>query len=80
MKIIIYVLIWFFIVILLLDIEMPIQIILAKSELHGFGLKRDHLIQLNNTVNKLMEHISEQGFELSRTKFNMQSALEWAKV
>jgi len=59
---------------------MPLQIILAKSELYGFGLNRDYLLELNETVNKLMETISKQGFELSGTKFNMQSRLEWAKV
>lgn len=59
---------------------MPIQIILAKMELHGFGLNKDHLIQLYDTVNNLMESISQQGLELSGTKFNMQSTLEWAKV
>lgn len=64
----------------LLDIEMPIQIILAKMELHGFGLNKDHLVELYDTVNNLMENISQQGFELSGTKFNMQSTLEWAKV
>lgn len=66
--------------ILLLDIEMPIQIILAKMEMYGFGLNKDHLIELNNTVNKLMENISKEGYELSGTKFNMQSTIEWAKV
>lgn len=59
---------------------MPIQIILAKMELHGFGLDKDHLLELNNTVNKIIENISEQGYELSGTRFNMQSTLEWAKV
>lgn len=64
----------------LLEIEMPIQIILAKSELYGFGLNKDYLLELSKTVNKLMENISEQGFELSGTKFNMHSTLAWAKV
>jgi len=59
---------------------MPIQIILAKMELYGFGLNKEHLVELNNTVNKLMANISEQGFEQSGTRFNMQSTLEWAKV
>lgn len=59
---------------------MPIQIILAKMELYGFGLNKDHLLKLNDTVNKLIENISEQGYELSGTRFNMQSTLEWAKV
>lgn len=59
---------------------MPIQIILAKSELYGFGLNKEQLVDLNDTVNKLMKHISEQGFEFLGTKFNMQSTLEWAKV
>lgn len=59
---------------------MPIQIILAKMELYGFGLNRDHLVELHETVNNLMEKISQQGLELSGTKFNMQSTLEWAKV
>lgn len=49
-------------------------------ELHGFGLNKDYLVQLYDTVNNLMESISQQGFELSGTKFNMQSTLEWAKV
>jgi len=65
---------------LLLDIEMPIQIILAKMELYGFGLNKEHLVELNDTVNKLMANIAEQGFEQSGTRFNMQSTLEWAKV
>lgn len=59
---------------------MPIQIILAKMELYGFGLNKDHLVEMNGTVNKLMEYISEQGLELSGIRFNMQSTLEWAKV
>lgn len=59
---------------------MPIQTILAKMELHGFGLNKECLVKLSNTVNKLLEDISEQGRELSGTKFNMQSTLEWAKV
>lgn len=59
---------------------MPVQIILAKMELHGFGLNKDHLVQLYDIVNNLMESISQQGLELSGTKFNMQSTLEWAKV
>lgn len=59
---------------------MPIQIILAKMELYGFGLNKDYLVELNDTVNKLMKNISEQGHELSGIKFNMQSILEWAKV
>lgn len=59
---------------------MPIQIILAKMELYGFGLNKKHLTELNDTVNKLMKNISEQGTELAGTKFNMQSTLEWAKV
>ncbi|KAE9543083.1 hypothetical protein AGLY_002994 [Aphis glycines] len=62
------------------DIEMPIQIILAKMELYGFGLNKEHLIELNDTVNKLMVNISKQVFEYSGIKFNMQSPLEWAKV
>ncbi|XP_003248103.1 DNA polymerase theta isoform X1 [Acyrthosiphon pisum] len=62
------------------DIEMPIQIILAKMELYGFGLNKKHLVELNDTVNKLMANISEQGFEQSGIRFNMQSTLEWAKV
>lgn len=67
-------------IIVLLDIEMPLQIVLAKMELYGFGLNKNHLVELNDTVNKLMENISKQGFELTGTKFNMQSTLEWAKV
>lgn len=59
---------------------MPIQIILAKMELYGFGLNKEYLTELNGTVNKLLEDISKQGFELSGIKFNMQSTLEWAKV
>lgn len=59
---------------------MPIQIVLAKMELYGFGLNKDHLVELNDTVNKLMANISEQGFEQSGTRFNMQSTIEWAKV
>jgi len=59
---------------------MPIQIILAKMELYGFGLNKEHLVELNDTVNKLMSNISEQGFEQAGTRFNMQSTLEWAKV
>jgi len=59
---------------------MPIQIILAKMELYGFGLNKEHLMELNDTVNKLMENISEQGITFIETKFNMQSTLEWAKV
>jgi len=59
---------------------MPIQIILAKMELYGFGLNKEYLVELNDTVNKLMANISEQGFEQSGTRFNMQSTLEWAKV
>lgn len=59
---------------------MPLQIILAKSEMYGFGLNRDYLLELNKTVNILMETISKQGFEVSGTIFNMQSRLEWAKV
>lgn len=59
---------------------MPIQIILAKMELYGFGLNKEHLVELNDTVNKLMTNISEQGFEQSGIRFNMQSTLEWAKV
>lgn len=59
---------------------MPIQIILARMELYGFGLSKEHLIELNNTVNKLMANISKQVFENSGIKFNMQSPLEWAKV
>jgi len=64
----------------LIDIEMPIQIILAKMELYGFGLNKEYLVELNDTVNVLMTKISEQGFEQSGTRFNMQSTLEWAKV
>lgn len=59
---------------------MPIQIILAKMELYGFGLNKKHLVELNDTVNKLMENICVQGIELAGIKFNMQSTLEWAKV
>lgn len=59
---------------------MPIQIILAKLEMYGFGLKKELLIELNNTVNKLMENISQKVLELSGTKFNMHSTVEWAKV
>ncbi|XP_025201896.1 DNA polymerase theta isoform X2 [Melanaphis sacchari] len=62
------------------DIEMPIQIILAKMELYGFGFNKEYLVELNDTVNKLMANISKQGFEQSGIKFNMQSKLEWAKV
>ncbi|XP_025417440.1 DNA polymerase theta-like isoform X2 [Sipha flava] len=62
------------------DIEMPIQTILAKMELYGFGLNKECLVKLNSKVNKLLEDISKQGLELSGTKFNMQSTLEWAKV
>ncbi|XP_050442500.1 DNA polymerase theta [Adelges cooleyi] len=62
------------------DIEMPIQIILAKMELHGFCIKKEQLTKLNDTVNDLMENISKQGCSLAGTKFNMQSKLEWAKV
>lgn len=59
---------------------MPIQIILAKMELYGFGLNKDYLVELYSIVNNLMENISQQGLELTGTKFNMQSTLEWAKV
>jgi DNA polymerase I-like protein with 3'-5' exonuclease and polymerase domains len=59
---------------------MPIQTILAKMELYGFGLNKECLVKLNSKVNKLLEDISKQGLELSGTKFNMQSTLEWAKV
>lgn len=59
---------------------MPIQIVLAKMEMYGFGLNKDYLIELNNTVNNLMENISHQVLELSGTKFNMHSTVEWAKV
>lgn len=59
---------------------MPIQIILAKMELHGFGLNKGYLVELYETVNKLMENISQEVLELSGTKFNMQSTIEWAKV
>lgn len=59
---------------------MPIQIVLAKMELHGFGLNKGHLAELNMTVNKLMENISQQVLELSGAKFNMNSTVEWAKV
>lgn len=59
---------------------MPLQIILAKMEMYGFGLNKSHLVELNTTVNKLMENISQQVLELSGTKFNMHSTVEWAKV
>lgn len=59
---------------------MPLQIVLAKMELYGFGLNKNHLVELNDTVNMLMENINKQGFELTGTKFNMQSTLEWTKV
>ncbi|VVC24751.1 Hypothetical protein CINCED_3A009416 [Cinara cedri] len=62
------------------DIEMPIQVVLAKMEMYGFGLNKDHLVELNNTVNHLMENISQQVLELSGTKFNMHSTVEWARV
>jgi len=66
--------------ILPLEIEMPVQIILAKAELYGFGFNKAYLAELNETVNKLMKNISEQSHDLSGSRFNMQSTLEWAKV
>ncbi|XP_050523380.1 DNA polymerase theta [Daktulosphaira vitifoliae] len=62
------------------DIEMPIQIILAKMELHGFSVNKEEVTKLHNTVNTLMDNISKEACSLSGIQFNMQSKIEWAKV
>nr|WP_050779197.1 DNA polymerase I [Lyngbya sp. PCC 8106] len=65
---------------LLLDIEQPLEPVLAEMEYQGIRINVDYLKQLSSQLEKKLEEIEKQAYQEAGTEFNLGSPKQLSKL